>query len=253
MLRITTWNVNGLRAAVRKGFRGMVETVAPDVLLLQEIRCRHDEVAPEAWAGFHASFNSAERAGYSGTALWSRSPHTRKETMAPDTEGRVLVAEVGAVTVVSVYLPSGSAGAEAQARKDQFCSRFLPWSAELAARGGPVVLGGDLNVAPTASDIHDPKGNARNSGFLPHERAWFAQLLGCGWTDLVRTAVGPKQGPWTWWSNRGRARIEDRGWRIDHLLGNEAAAACLVGAGVLRDGGLVVSDHAPVWVDLSVG
>ncbi|MCA9571191.1 MAG: exodeoxyribonuclease III, partial [Myxococcales bacterium] len=96
----------------------------------------------------------------------------------------------------------------------------------------------------------DPRANKANSGFLPHERAWFADVLASGWTDLFRAAHGPGKGPYSWWSNRGRARELDRGWRIDHLLGNAAAAARLRGASILREGGLDTSDHAPVSVDL---
>jgi exodeoxyribonuclease-3 len=249
-MRIATWNVNGLRAATRKGLRDHVDRLRCQVLLLQEVRCPTADLPEGVADGFRAVWHPSSRAGYAGTAVWTRRPAKRAEGFQPDPDGRVLMMRVAGLTVGSIYVPSGSAGPEAQARKDAFCAAFLPWAAGLAASDAPVVLGGDFNVAPTAADIHDPRGNARNSGFLPHERAWFADLLATGWTDLVRAALGPGPGPWTWWSNRGRARVEDRGWRIDHLLGNAAAAARLRRAGVVRAGGLEVSDHAPVWVDL---
>jgi exodeoxyribonuclease-3 len=130
--------------------------------------------------------------------------------------------------------------------------RFLPWAAKLARRRHPVLLGGDLNIAHTANDIHNPTGNKNSSGFLPHERQWFGELLGTGWRDVVREQFGDRKGPYSWWSNRGRARELDRGWRIDYLLANRAAAKRFRGASISRAGGLEVSDHAPVTVDLDL-
>ena len=114
----------------------------------------------------------------------------------------------------------------------------------------PVIIGGDWNLAPTADVLFNPVANKRNSGFLPQERAWFACVVEAGWTDLFRAHRGPGVGPWSWWSNRGQARLLDRGWRIDHLLGNAAATARLKGASIHREGGVLTSDHAPVSVDL---
>jgi len=154
--------------------------------------------------------------------------------------------------VVSVYLPSGSSSPEAQARKDVWMPNFLEWSRALAAADEPVLMGGDLNVAHTEQDIWNPKGNAKNSGFLPHERRWFGELLGVGWRDVLREAVGSVKGPYSWWSNRGEARALDRGWRIDYLLANRALTQRMevLGAHVDREAGLAVGDHAPVSVDL---
>ena len=126
-------------------------------------------------------------------------------------------------------------------------ARFLPWAHALAQTDEPVILAGDLNIAHTERDIHNPKGNKKNSGFLPHERAWFDELLAGGWSDLVRDRLGEVQGPYSWWSNRGRARELDRGWRIDYLLANEPAKERFKQAHIHREGGLEVSDHAPVF------
>lgn len=256
-MRITTWNVNGLRAALRKGFAAHIERIAPDVLMLQEIRVLPEQL-PEGWAspsGWHVDWHPAERKGYAGVATWTRTPAERVEIGMgeEDPEGRVLVSELGGVRLVNVYLPSGSASPEAQERKEAWMERFLPWAAAQAALDRPVILGGDLNIAHTERDIHNPSGNKRNSGFLPHEREWFSGLLERGWVDLVREHVGEMQGPYSWWSNRGRARELDRGWRIDYLLGNGPAAARLVHAFISREGGLEVSDHAPVTVELDLG
>jgi len=253
-MRITTWNVNGLRAAIRKGFGEHLEALEPDILLLQEVRARPHQL-PDDWArpdGWHALWHPAEKAGYSGVAVWSRDAPEILETGlgAADPEGRVLRVRVGWLQVASIYLPSGSSGPERQAYKDGWMDRLLEWSRELSELDEPVLLGGDFNIAPTADDIHNPTGNKKNSGFLPHEREWFSQLLDVGWTDLFRSHNGPGKGPYSWWSNRGRARELDRGWRIDFLLGNAAASRRLASASIRREAGLTVSDHAPVTIDL---
>lgn len=259
-LRVSTWNVNGLRAAGRKGLSSFLRRLRPDVIMLQEIRCTKDQ-AKGLWkppSTLRMDWHPAERLGYSGTASLHRGP---REVIgrglgpiaggdAEDEQGRVLRTRFAGVEFVNVYLPSGSSSEEAQARKDRWMETFLPWATELAAQPHPVIIGGDLNIAPTADDIWNPSGNKATSGFLPHEREWFGHLLDAGWTDLVRTHVGEGKGPYSWWSNRGRARELDRGWRIDHLLGNHAAAGLVLEAGVMRQGGLEVSDHAPVNVVL---
>jgi exodeoxyribonuclease-3 len=254
-MRIATWNVNGLRAALRKGFAEHVDRLRPDVLLLQEVRAFPEQLpaewrAPEGW---HVHWNPAQKPGYAGTAVLSRTP---LEVLGvgidgDDPEGRVISARINGVRCVSVYLPSGSSGEHRQQVKEAWMVRFYDWMRALQALDEPVVVAGDLNIAHTEQDIWNPKGNAMMSGFLPHERTWFSTLLEQGWTDSLRAHKGPMQGPYTWWSNRGEARAKDRGWRIDYLLANPAAAARLAGAEVHREGGLEVSDHAPVTLDLA--
>ena len=254
-MRITTWNVNGIRAAIRKGFAEIVDEVQPDVLMLQEVRALPDQI-PREWVapnGWHVHWHPAERKGYSGTAILSRSPIKILSTGldADDPEGRVIRALIDGVEVVCVYLPSGSSSPERQAVKDQWLDDFMPWSQSIRKKRRPVVVGGDLNIAHTERDIFYAKSNENTSGFLPHERAWFSDLLDTGWNDLVRQQFGEVQGPYSWWSNRGRARELDRGWRIDYLLGNAAAAKRFHSAEICRAGGLTVSDHAPVTIELT--
>ena len=258
-MRITSWNVNGLRAALRKGLPDFLERLDSDVVLLQEIRALPEQL-PKAWQapeGWHVLWHPAERKGYAGTAIWSRTPleevHRGLEADDADDEGRVLHARTQGVDVVSVYLPSGSSSEERQARKERWMGRFAAWSADLLDTvEQPLVVAGDLNIAHTEADIWNAKGNAKNSGFLPHEREWFTELLAQGWDDTLRRFAGDVQGPYSWWSNRGQARAKDRGWRIDYLLANRAASAIATDASVLREGGLVVSDHAPCSLDLDV-
>ncbi len=252
-MRIVSWNVNGLRAAWGKRFREHLAALAPDVVLLQEVRATPAQLPSAPPEGWTAEWHPSERPGWSGVAAWSRLPVQRVGTGcgAPDPDGRVLSVRIAGLELVSVYAPSGSAGPESQARKDAFMAVFEPWATALARRDTPVLLAGDFNVVPTDDDVHDPRGNRGRSGLLPHERAWFSNLLAAGFVDLVRRAHGPGKGPWTWWSNLGRARAEDRGWRIDHLLANAAFAERVTQVTVHREGGLDTSDHAPVSVDLT--
>lgn len=254
-MRITTWNVNGLRAALRKGFADHVAQLAPDVLMLQEVRSLPEQI-PEPWqdpVGWHVHWHPAEKKGYAGTAILSRSPIEIIGTGIggkADIEGRVVHARTGGVQLVCTYLPSGSSGEERQGFKDQWMDSILPWLCKLAKDKQPVVVGGDLNIAHTERDIFNVSGNKKTSGFLPHERAWFGDLLDKGWTDFVRQHFGDVKGPYSWWSNRGRARELDRGWRIDYLLGNAAATKLFLDAHIHRPAGLTVSDHAPVTINL---
>ena len=253
-MRIVTWNVNGLRAALRKGFMDHIKTLNPDVILLQEIRVLPEQLpeserSPEGW---HVIWHPAERKGYAGTAVWSRTP-LREEGRGvgeADSEGRILRVSTGGIQFVSVYLPSGSSGDERQAIKECWMDRFRPWADGLVKKRIPTIMGGDFNIAHTERDIFYARSNEKNSGFLPHERAWMGDLIASGWRDFTREHYGDIQGPYSWWSNRGRARELDRGWRIDYLLGNAAAAKRVQSAHVDRKGGLTISDHAPVVVDL---
>ncbi|MFT6144898.1 MAG: exodeoxyribonuclease-3 [Myxococcota bacterium] len=252
-MKITTWNVNGMRAALRKGFDTHMRRIKPTVLLLQETRALPEQLPPNRAnpRNWHVHWHSAEKKGYAGTAIWSRHPIEVLSTGldAPDPEGRVLRVRTGGVQVVSVYLPSGSRSEEAQVRKDAWMGDFADWMRELNTSSEPVVVGGDLNIAHTPDDIHNPTGNKKTSGFLPHEREWFSGLLDQGWKDTQRTHVGLGKGPYSWWSNRGQARELNRGWRIDYLLTNPACPTVL-DVSTDRKAGLACSDHAPVTITL---
>jgi exodeoxyribonuclease-3 len=253
-MRITTWNVNGLRAALRKGFADVIESIQPDVLLLQEVRALPEQL-PEEWVqpdGWHVLWHPAERLGYSGTAVWSRFPirEVGRGVADHDPEGRLLHVRIQRVDFVCAYLPSGSSSEDRQAIKEDWMKVFLPWARELQAQRRSIVMGGDLNIAHTEQDIFYAKSNEKTSGFLPHEREWFGRLLDTGWHDVVREHYGDREGPYSWWSNRGRARELDRGWRIDYLLANRAARRRFRHAEIHREGGIHVSDHAPVTIEL---
>ena len=256
-MRIISWNVNGIRAAIRKGLDDFIEQMKPDVLMLQEIRCLEEQL-PKNWTpplDMTYSWHPALRKGYSGVATFSNNTFEvikKGKGNDSDEEGRILVTKHGELTLINTYLPSGSSKVERQMYKEKWMEDFLIWLNEYVSLNTPVIIAGDLNIAHTENDIWNPSGNKMTSGFLPHEREWFDRLLECGWTDVCRTFFGDKKGPYSWWSNRGRARILDRGWRIDYFLANKAAVKSITNAEINREGGLIVSDHAPVIIDLKL-
>jgi exodeoxyribonuclease-3 len=257
-MRIVTWNVNGIRAAIRKGFDKFVDKIDADVWMLQEVRCLPEQI-PTNWSipeGSEMILHPAQKKGYSGVATISKIEMTEvsrgmEGALDPnDSEGRVLVTMHDDILLVNTYLPSGSSKEERQQYKEIWMSQWRDFIHPLLESDKTVIVAGDLNIAHTENDIWNPKGNAKSSGFLPHEREWFSELLNDGWHDLFREHVGPDAKIFSWWSNRGQARAKDRGWRIDYLLGNQAARDRLISVEIDRQGGLEVSDHAPVILDL---
>ena len=257
-MRIVTWNVNGIRAAIRKGIDSFFEKIKADVWMLQEVRCLPEQL-PKDWhipEGYQMILHPAEKKGYSGVATISKTDMVEEgrgmqgELDIDDSEGRVLVTRHEDVILVNTYLPSGSSKEERQQFKETWMAQWRDFIRPLLHSDQTVIVAGDLNIAHTENDIWNPKGNAKSSGFLPHEREWFSELLAEGWHDLFREHVGPDEKIFSWWSNRGQARAKDRGWRIDYLLGNEVAMKRLKSVEIDRQGGLEVSDHAPVILDL---
>lgn len=242
-LKVTTFNVNGLRSAIRKGFVDWVQREAPDVLLLQEVRA---DPMPDALAhlGYGGVWFPAQKAGYSGVALLTRHEFSDARVGMPhdemDAEGRVVSAVVHGIRFVSVYLPSGSSGEVRQGFKDRVLGDYQAWVSALMAEGLPVVIGGDYNIAHRNIDLKNWRSNQKNSGFLPHEREWMTAHLQSGLTDCHRAHLG-EQAEYTWWSNRGNAYANNVGWRIDYLLasGVQVRNVCV-------DREARLSDHAPL-------
>ncbi len=241
-VHVVTLNLNGLRSALKKGLLSWLEGQQPDLVLLQEVRA---PPMPEVFAplGYCSLWHPAIKAGYSGVALLSR--EALREVVvgigdAPfDDEGRLISGVLGGVRYASLYLPSGSSGEARQAFKDRSLPLLTTWVREQLARG-PLVLGGDLNVAHREIDIKNWRSNQKSSGFLPHERAWLGELLDLGLQDGHRHSLGDLPA-YTWWSNRAGAYANDVGWRIDYLL---AAGVQLSGVQAHREARL--SDHAPL-------
>ncbi|WP_190219990.1 exodeoxyribonuclease III [Streptomyces griseosporeus] len=267
MLTVTSVNVNGLRAAAKKGFVEWLAGTDADVLCLQEVRAEPqqlpDEVrAPEGWHVVHAP---AAAKGRAGVSLYARREPDRVRvgfgSAEFDGSGRYVEADLPGVTVASLYLPSGEVGTDRQDEKVRFMGEFLAHLKDLreraAADGREVLVCGDWNIAHQQADLKNWRANQKSSGFLPEERAWLTQVLDPadgGYVDVVRALHPDTEGPYTWWSYRGRAFDNDTGWRIDLAVATPGLAARAVKGYVERAAshGERWSDHAPVTVVFDV-
>ena len=255
MLRIISLNLNGIRSAANKGFLDWLPGQQADIICLQELKAQAADMRPEllAPAGYHGAFHYAEKKGYSGVGIYSRqTPDRVVEGIGHagfDAEGRYLRADFGNLSVISVYVPSGSSSPERQDAKFQFMDEFFPMLAALKAEGREVVLCGDWNIAHQEIDLKNWKSNQKNSGFLPEERAWLTRVFSeQGWADVHRQLYPDATGDaYTWWSNRGQAWAKNVGWRIDYQIATPGIAATARAGSVYKDQRF--SDHAPLTVD----
>jgi len=252
-MRIITINVNGIRAAERKGFaRWLARTEPWDVVCLQEIKAAHADIPRPLLSPrkAHATFLPAQKRGYAGVALYAReAPRIESGFGCPefDAEGRYLEAHFKGLTVVSVYLPSGSSGPHRQASKFRFLEQFLPHLARLRKAKREIILCGDWNIAHREIDLKNWRSNQKNSGFLPEERAWLTQVFdGLGFVDVFRR-IDPRPERYTWWSNRGQAWEKNVGWRIDYQIATPGIAAKAKAAAIYTRQRF--SDHAPLIID----
>ena len=255
MLRIVSLNLNGIRSAASKGVYEWLAAGQADVVCLQELKAQLPDLSPAmlAPAGYKGWFHCAEKKGYSGVGIYARQePDRVVEGIGNaefDAEGRYLRADWGKLSVISLYLPSGSSSPERQEAKFRFMEVFYPQLAELRQEGREIVLCGDWNIAHREIDLKNWKSNQKNSGFLPEERAWLTRVFDeIGWVDVYRRLY-PEVGPdaYTWWSNRGQAWAKNVGWRIDYQIATPGVAATAVAASVYKDQRF--SDHAPLTVD----
>ncbi len=252
-MRIVTLNVNGIRAAEKKGLSRWLKRVEPwDVVCLQEIKAAPADVprALLAPGGSHGFFLAAGRKGYAGVALYAkRQPEvtTGFGSTEFDAEGRYLEADFGKLAVASVYLPSGSAGAQRQASKYRFMESFLPHLLKLRRRRREIILCGDWNIAHQPIDLTNWRSNQKISGFLPEERAWLTRVFEeIGFVDVFRS-LNREPGHYTFWSTRGQAWKKNVGWRIDYQLATPKVAAKARAVSIYKNRRF--SDHAPVIVD----
>ena len=254
MFRVTTLNVNGIRAATRKGLTQWLEQAAPDVVCLQEVKADECDIPEQSRpAGMRAWYHCAQRRGYAGTALLSRRRPRQVRlgfgSKEFDAEGRYVEAEFKDVTVISAYFPSGSAGAHRQESKYRFLAQFLPHLKRLVASGREFIVCGDINIAHREIDLKNWRSNRRHSGFLPDERAWLSRLFERhGWVDVFRT-LDPRPERYTWWSNFGQAYANNVGWRIDYQIATAAFAKRARTAEIYMDQRF--SDHAPLTIGYS--
>jgi exodeoxyribonuclease-3 len=252
-MRIITANLNGIRAAARKGFFPWMKRQRADVICLQETKAQEHQLDDRVFRprGYHVYFHDAEKKGYSGVAIYSRqAPDRIVEGIGwPefDREGRYIQADFGPLSVVSFYMPSGTSGEIRQGVKIEFMGRFLDYLKKLRRKRRQYIICGDWNIAHKAIDLRNWRSNQKNSGFLPEERAWMDQLFGpAGFVDAFRQ-VNTKEGEYTWWSNRGRAWEKNVGWRIDYQVITPGLAERVIAARVYRNRRF--SDHAPLIID----
>jgi exodeoxyribonuclease-3 len=255
MLRITTLNLNGIRSAASKGVFQWMNSVAADIVCVQELKAQAADLtaemrAPEDCQGW---FHHAEKKGYSGVGIYSRYAPERVTSGigSPefDAEGRYIRADWGKLSVISVYLPSGSSSPDRQAAKFRFMAQFYPHLAALRAERREILICGDWNIAHQEIDLKNWKSNQKNSGFLPEERDWLSRVFDeQGWVDAYRRLHPDATGDaYTWWSNRGQAWAKNVGWRIDYQIATPGIAAQARQATVYKMRRF--SDHAPLTID----
>ena len=253
-MKIVSYNLNGLRSALRHGLLDWVAATEPDVLCVQEIKAGTTplDVSGLAGLGYHAYLHPARKPGYSGVATFSRlEPRAVVVGCGEplyDDEGRVLRLDFDDVSVLNTYMPSGTSGPARQAFKVAWLHWFRAYLAALRREAAvpPLVIGGDFNCCQTALDLHNPQANQQSPGFTPEERQWFQDLLADGWRDSFRQLHPDAPGHYSWWSYRAGSRARNAGWRLDHLLLDPALLPRLQGAGLWPDA--VHSDHCPAWL-----
>ncbi|MER5641003.1 exodeoxyribonuclease III [Kitasatospora sp. NPDC002227] len=263
---MTTVNVNGIRAAAKKGFLEWLAATEADVVCLQEVRSEYAQLPAELreLAGWHAVWAPAAAKGRAGVAILSRAQPSRTQigfnSAEFDNSGRYAEIDLPGITAASLYLPSGEVGTERQDEKERFMAEFLVHLTQLrasaAAQGREVVVCGDWNIAHQEADLKNWKANQKSAGFLPEERAWLTQVYDqAGYVDIVRHLHPGQAGPYSWWSYRGRAFDNDSGWRIDLQVATPALAAKATTAYVERAATHAErwSDHAPVTAVFDLG
>ena len=252
MLTIISANVNGIRSAYQKGFEDYIAASGADIVCVQELKAQEADLSSNMQRphGMYGVWHCAEKRGYSGVAIYSKQQPDRTQIglgiEAFDREGRFVRADFGQLSVISLYLPSGTSAPERQDFKYQFLDAFYPMLQSLKAEGRDIVVCGDWNIAHQNIDLKNWKGNQKNSGFLPEERAWLSKVIQeLGWVDIWRTLY-PEIAGYTWWSNRGQAYSKDVGWRIDYQMVTPELAQKAISASVYKE--QKFSDHAPLVV-----
>jgi len=253
MKRIISYNVNGIRAAIRKDFLNWLEASQADILCLQEIKATADQLEPEHLNAldYKKYWYSAEKKGYSGVSIWSKTEPKHVEygmgMEVYDREGRVIRADYDDFSVISVYMPSGSSGDERQAFKMKWLDDFYAYIQALKKDIPNLVISGDYNICHKPIDIHNPERNKDTSGFKPEEREWMSKFVDNGFIDSFRE-FNQEPHQYSWWSYRANARAKNLGWRIDYNMVSEAMEDRLKRAAILSEA--KHSDHCPVLLEI---
>jgi len=247
-MKIITYNVNGIRAAIKKDFLVFLERENPDVVCLQEIKAEAEQIPLQDFEalGYHCTWYSAKKKGYSGVAILSKTKPTEIVYGCGhpffDDEGRVLMAAINGVNIISAYFPSGTTGDVRQDIKYQFLDYFYEFAHQLLKQNPRLIICGDYNICHKAIDIHNPISNKNSSGFLPEERAWMDKWFESGFTDTFR-ALNAEAHHYTWWSYRANARANNKGWRIDYISTSPSLTVKTSGILPLDNH----SDHCASW------
>ncbi len=254
-MRIISYNVNGIRSAIKKGFIDWLKTDPADIICLQEIKAEKDNVEHEAIEalGYHTYWFPAQKKGYSGVAIFTKTQPDAlfygNGIMQSDAEGRVLRADFGDLTLINTYFPSGTMGDVRQTYKYQWLDEFFDYVQALRKERPNLIICGDYNIAHKPIDIHNPAGNKKTSGFLPEEREWLDKFVGSGMVDTFRH-FNPEPHHYSWWSQRfPSVRLQNKGWRIDYFMVTDKLQNRLKGAAIFPD--VKHSDHCPVYLELS--
>ncbi len=254
-MKIITYNVNGIRAAINKGFVEWLKEINPDAVCLQEVKADLEQINPTIFnnLGYEIYWNSAEKKGYSGVAILTKIKPNHVEYGCGmdvyDREGRIIRADFDNFSLMSAYFPSGSSGDERQAFKMKFLTDFMPYIQNLKQALPNLIVSGDYNICHKAIDIHNPKSNAKSSGFLPEEREWMENFVQAGFVDSFRL-LNSEPNHYTWWSLRFGARAKNMGWRIDYQMITEPLQKQLKASNILPNA--YHSDHCPVLIELDI-
>lgn len=254
-MKLVTYNVNGLRSAISKGFLDWLQAVNPDIVCLQEIKVTHEQlnIAEIENLGYQVYLYPAQKKGYSGVAIFTKIAPQKVVfgcgIQRYDDEGRILRADFDTFSVMSVYMPSGSSGEDRQQFKFEWLDDFLPYAQTVASEVKNLIISGDYNICHQPIDIHNPKSNANSSGFLPQEREWVSQFLAAGFIDTFRI-FNQEPHHYTWWSYRAGARQKNLGWRIDYNMATQSMADRLERSVILSEA--KHSDHCPVLLEFSI-
>lgn len=253
-MKIISYNLNGIRAATTKGFINWLEEESPEVICIQETKAQIDQMPTFELnsIGYDCYYFSAQKKGYSGVAILTKTkPDQVTYGMGIekyDNEGRFIRADYGDLSIISVYHPSGTSGEERQDFKMQWLTDFQNYIHELSKTRKELIICGDYNICHREIDIHDPKGNAKNSGFLPEEREWMEGFIRSGYTDSFRHLYPETKDKYSWWSYRHNSRAKNKGWRIDYCMVSDSIKDRIISADILSE--VKHSDHCPVSLTL---
>jgi len=254
IMRIVSYNVNGIRAAVRKGLLEWIAEDDADVYCFQELKANEEDIPTKEFEqlGYHCEWYSAQKKGYSGVGVVTKQQSKKvvkgMSQKQADFEGRTLQVNLANFKLINTYFPSGSSGLERQDYKMKFLDNYIKFAVDQKKKEKNVIIVGDYNICHKAIDIHDPVRNKNSSGFLPEEREWMDSFFNAGFIDSLRV-INPHPHQYSWWSYRANARQNNKGWRIDYISLSESMRERIEDAGILSD--VVHSDHCPIFVEIT--